>query len=289
MTQDGMAAASERHDGAHANGAVTLNQGKHMDIGDRVVIVTGAGTGVGAAAALRLAGGGARVVVNYSRSKDEAEATAAACRDAGGEAAAVQGDVAREEDCRRLADDAFSRWGRIDGLINNAGTTVFRAGDDFDALTAEDFQHVYAVNVVGAFQMARAVAPRMKSSGRGSIVNTSSIAGVMGIGSSIAYAASKGALNTLTLSLARALAPEIRVNAVAPGFITGRWWREKMGDGYDKMVANVAASAPLQRAGTPEDMAAAAVWLLVGDVNITGEILMSDAGAHLGGAPLVAR
>ena len=276
-------------DGAHANGAVTLNQEKFMDIGDRVVIVTGAGTGVGSAAAKRLAGGGAKVIVNYLRSRDEAEATAAAGREAGGEAVAVQGDVALEGDCRRLADEAHSRWGRIDGLINNAGTTVFRGGDDFDALTAEDFQHIYAVNVIGAFQMARAVAPRMKSSGRGSIVNTSSIAGVMGIGSSIAYAASKGALNTLTLSLARALAPEIRVNAVAPGFITGRWWREKMGDGYEEMVANVAASTPLRRAGTPEDMAAVAVWLLVGDVNITGEILISDAGAHLGGAPLVAR
>ena len=260
-----------------------------MDIGDRVVIVTGAGTGVGAAAAKRLAGGGARVIVNYSRSRDAAEATAAACREAGGEAVAVRGDVASDEDCRRLAGEAISHWGRIDGLINNAGTTVFRGGDDFDALTLEDFQRVYAVNVVGAFQMTRAVAPQMKKQGRGSIVNTSSIAGVMGVGSSIAYAASKGAMNTLTLSLARTLAPEIRVNTVAPGFITGRWWREKMGDGYDKMVANVEASTPLKRAGTPEDMAAAAVWLLVGDVNITGEILISDAGMHLGGAPLVAR
>ena len=260
-----------------------------MDIADQVVIVTGAGTGVGAAAAKRLAGGGAKVIVNYCRSRDEAEATAAACRDSGGDAAAVQGDVASEEDCRRLADEALSRWGRIDGLINNAGTTVFRPGNDFEALTMEDFQHIYAVNVVGAFQMARAVAPHMKAEGRGSIVNTSSIAGVMGVGSSIAYAASKGALNTLTLSLARALAPEIRVNSVAPGYITGRWWREKMGDGYDKMVADVEASTPLKRAGTPEDMAAAAVWLLVGDVNITGEILISDAGFHLAGAPLIAR
>ena len=260
-----------------------------MEASDRVVIVTGAGTGVGSAAAKRLAGGGARVIVNYSRSRDEAEATAAACRDSGGDALAVHGDVAREEDCRRLAEAAVSRWGRIDGLINNAGTTVFRGGDDFESLTAEDFQHIYAVNVVGAFQMARVVAPEMKKQGRGSIVNTSSVAGVMGIGSSMAYAASKGALNTLTLSLARTLAPEIRVNAVAPGFITGRWWREKMGDGYDAMVANVEASTPLRRAGTPEDMAAAAVWLLVGDVNITGEILLSDAGHHLGGAPLIAR
>ena len=260
-----------------------------MDIGDRVVIVTGAGTGVGAAAAKRLAGGGARVIVNYSRSRDEAEETAAACREGGGEAAAIQGDVASEEDCRRLAGEAVSRWGRIDGLVNNAGTTVFRGGDDFGALTSEDFQRVYAVNVVGPFQMARAVAPRMKEQGRGSIVNVSSIAGVMGVGSSIAYAASKGALNTMTLSLARALAPEIRVNTVAPGFITGRWWREKMGDGYDDMVARAAAGTPLKRAGTPEDMAAAAVWLLTGDVNITGEILISDAGMHLGGAPLIAR
>ena len=260
-----------------------------METGDRVVIVTGAGTGVGSAAAKRLAGGGARVIVNYSRSRDAAEATAAACREAGGEGVAVQGDVAREEDCRRLAHEAISRWGRVDGLINNAGTTVFRGGDDFEALTMEDFQYIYGVNVVGAFQMARAVVAQMKAQGGGSIVNTSSIAGVMGVGSSIAYAASKGALNTLTLSLARALAPQIRVNAVAPGYITGRWWREKMGDGYDAMVANVEATTPLRRAGSPEDMAAAAVWLLTGDVNITGEILISDAGFHLGGAPLIAR
>ena len=260
-----------------------------MDIEGQVVIVTGAGTGVGSAAAKRLAGGGAKVLVNYCRSREAAEETAAACREAGGEAAAVQGDVASEDDCRRLAGEALSRWGRIDGLVNNAGTTVFRGGGDFEALTMEDFQYIYGVNVVGAFQMARAVTAQMKSQGRGSIVNTSSIAGVMGVGSSIAYAASKGALNTLTLSLARALAPEIRVNTVAPGYITGRWWKEKMGDGYDKMVADVEATTPLRRAGTPEDMAAAAVWLLTGNVNITGEILISDAGYHLGAAPLIAR
>ena len=260
-----------------------------MEFEGWAVIVTGGGTGVGAAAAERLAGSGARVIVNYSRSQEEAEATAAACREAGGEAVAVQGDVASEDDCKRLAQEAVSRWGRIDGLINSAGTTVFRPGNDFDTLSQEDFQRIYSVNVVGAFLMTRAVSAQMKSQGRGSVVNISSIAGVMGVGSSIAYAASKGALNTLTLSLARALAPEIRVNTVAPGFITGRWWREKMGEGYDKMVANTEAATPLKRAGTPDDMAAAAVWLLCGDVNITGEILISDAGMHLGGAPLKAR
>ncbi|MBT6274281.1 MAG: SDR family oxidoreductase, partial [Chromatiales bacterium] len=136
----------------------------------------------------------------------------------------------------------------------------------------------------------RAVAPTMKAQGRGSIVNTSSIAGVMGIGSSIAYAASKGAMNTMTLSLARLLAPQIRVNAIAPGFITGRWWLDKLGqEAYDKMVAGVEKSVPLQHAGTPEDMAEAALFFLTGNGNITGEILISDAGLHLGGAPLIAR
>ncbi len=274
---------------AAASGGPVAKLGGGMSYEGRTVIVTGAGTGVGAAAALQLAGGGARVIVNYSRSRDEAESVAAACREAGGEAAAAQGDVASEADCRRLAEEALSRWGRIDGLINSAGTTVFRPGDDFDTLSPEDFQRIYSVNVVGAFLMTRAVTAAMKAQGRGSVVNISSIAGVMGVGSSIAYAASKGALNTLTLSLARTLAPEIRVNTVAPGFITGRWWREKMGEGYDRMVAGTEAATPLKRAGTPEDMASAAVWLLTGDVNITGEILISDAGMHLGGAPLKAR
>jgi 3-oxoacyl-[acyl-carrier protein] reductase len=174
--------------------------------------------------------------------------------------------------------------------MNNAGTTQLVADGNLDALSADDFLHIYSVNVVGAYQMTRAVAPHMKAQGRGSVVNTSSIAGVMGIGSSIAYAASKGAMNTMTLSLARLLAPEIRVNAIAPGFITGRWWLDKLGqEGYDKMVAGVEASVPLNHAGTPEDMAEAALFLLASSANITGEILISDGGNHLGGAPLIAR
>ena len=233
-------AATER-----GGSGIAATWGKRMEFEGRTVIVTGAGTGVGAAAATRLAGGGANIVVNYSRSRKEAEAVAAACREAGGDAVAAQGDVASDDDCKRLAGEAVARWGRIDGLINSAGTTVFRPGNDFETLSQEDFQRIYSVNVVGAFLMTRAVAAQMKTQGSGSVVNISSIAGVMGVGSSIAYAASKGALNTLTLSLARALAPEIRVNTVAPGFITGRWWREKMGEGYDKMVASTEAATPL--------------------------------------------
>ena len=255
-----------------------------------VVIITGGGTGVGAAAALMLAKGGAKITINYSRSATEAETTAKACQELGGETLVCQGDVSNDDDCRRIVAETIEKWGRVDGLMNNAGTTQFVADNSLEALSADDFLRIYHVNVVGAYQMARAVAPSMQEQGKGSIVNTSSIAGVMGVGSSIAYAASKGAMNTMTISLARLLAPEIRVNAIAPGFITGRWWLDKLGqEGYDKMVSGVEKSVPLNHAGTPEDMAEAAVFLLTASRNITGEILISDAGMHLGGAPLIAR
>jgi 3-oxoacyl-[acyl-carrier protein] reductase len=260
-----------------------------MQFKNKVIIITGGGTGIGAAAALMLARAGAHIVVNYASSEEAARTTAAACSAEGPEAIAMQADVASDADCRRMVADTVAHFGRVDGLLNNAGTTHYVADNNLDALNSDDFLRIYAVNVVGAYQMTRAVAPHMKEIGGGSIVNTASIAGVMGVGSSIAYAASKGALNTMTLSLARALAPEIRVNAIAPGFVTGRWWLEKLGqEGYDKMVGGVEKSVPLNHAGTPEDMAEAAVFLL-GARNITGEILISDAGMHLGGAPLIAR
>jgi 3-oxoacyl-[acyl-carrier protein] reductase len=161
---------------------------------------------------------------------------------------------------------------------------------DLAGLTAQDFLDVYSVNVIGVYQMTRAVAPHMQTARRGAVVNISSVAGVMGGGSSIAYAASKGALNTMTLSLARALGPEIRVNTICPGFIQGRWLRGGMGDeAYESAVHRQQTATPLQRAGTPEDMAAVAVWFLEGADHVTGEILMVDAGSHLGVAPLTAR
>jgi len=259
-----------------------------MNMSDWSVIITGGGTGIGAAAARQLARLGVNLVINYSRSSDAAEAVAAECRDLGVDAIAVQGNVAEQADCENLAAAAIEKFGKIDGLLSNAGITNFRGGDDFSELTSADFLEIYRVNVVGSFQMTRAVAPQMQSQGRGSVVMTSSIAGVKGVGSSIAYAASKGALNTMVLSLARQLAPAIRVNAIAPGFVTGRWWQEKLSDeGYDKMVANVEATTPLQHAGTPEDMADTAIFLLGGTANVTGQVVISDAGMHLGqGTPI---
>ena len=257
--------------------------------GERAVyIVTGSSAGIGAACARRLGARGAGVVVNYTTGEAAAGEVAAACVAAGGEAIVVRGDVAVDLDCRALADAALARWGRIDGLVNNAGITVFASHHDLDALDLADFQRLYAVNVVGPYQMARAVAPALRRHG-GAIVNVSSMAGLTGEGSSIAYAASKGALNTLTLSLARALAPAIRVNAICPGLVQTRWTATALGaDAAAKRVAAWEAAAPLGRVLSPEDVADAVLWLLDA-AGVTGEILRLDGGMHLGPVPNRAR
>jgi 3-oxoacyl-[acyl-carrier protein] reductase len=254
-----------------------------MDLKDHVAVVTGSATGLGAAVVLKLAERGARVLVNYTKSLKEAEETLALAKDKGVDAVLAQGDVADDADCRRIAKTAFDRWGRIDILVNNAGTTKFADHADLDALNADDFLNIYKVNVVGAFQMIRACAPHLKDSQFGRVVNISSIAGVLGVGSSVAYAASKGALNTMTKSLARSLAPEIRVNAVCPGFIGTRWFSERFGpETYARIVEHNKQSTPLHRAGTPEDVADAVLFFCAeGAQHITGETLLSDAGHHL--------
>src|ERR1700739_1316770 len=190
-------------------------------------IVTGSASGLGAATAAILAKGGARIVVNYSSSQKEAEQTADLCRTAGAEVAVVQGDVSRDEDCRKIVA-AAAPWGRLDALIKNAGTTKHMAHGNLDGLSAEDFQRLFGVNTIGPFQMIRAARPLLEAGAKASgntaaVVNISSVAGISGVGSSIAYAASKGALNSITLSLARALAPLIRVNTVCPGYIDTPW------------------------------------------------------------------
>ncbi len=257
-----------------------------------VVVVTGASTGLGRAIAVETARQGAQVVVvNYARSREQAEETAGMVRAHGAEAVLVQGDVASDEDCRAIAA-AVEPFGRIDALFNNAGVTRFAGHHDLDAVSGQDFLDLYAVNVVGAYQMVRACRSLLEAAQRpGAVVNTASIAGVTGIGSSIPYAASKGAMNTMTLSLARALAPKIRVNAVCPGFIDTPWFGKGMPDtAVDKVRANAEATTPLRVASTPEDIAASAVFLASpASRHVTGETLLVDAGMHLGFAPLVAR
>src|SRR6201991_1649291 len=224
------------------------------------VVVTGSASGLGAATAAMLAKDGGRIVINYSSSQKEAEATADLCRQHGAEVVVVQGDVSRDEDCKKIAA-AAGPWGRLDVLINNAGTTKHVAHHDLDGLTAEDFQRIYAVNTIGPFQMIRAARAQLeagaKASGKPSaVVNVSSVAGISGGGSSVAYAASKGALNTMTLSLSRALAPLIRVNTVCPGYIDTPWFTKGRGEEGAKLVRDsVIAKVPLKVASTAEDIA----------------------------------
>ncbi|TWO71699.1 SDR family oxidoreductase [Caenimonas sedimenti] len=254
-----------------------------------VAIVTGSATGVGAATALLLAQRGWNVAVNYSKSETEARATQAACEAAGAETVLVRGSVAEDADCRAIVQAAVGRWERVDALVNNAGVSVFGAAAGWDALDVEAFQRIYAVNTIGSFQMVRAAVEHLKAA-RGCVVNVSSIAGSLGIGSSVPYIASKGALNSMTLHLARTLAPEIRVNAVCPGLITSPWFIKGIGqEGAEKLAANYEKIAPLARPSSPEDVAEAIVWLVTGAKTTTGELLLLDSGMHLGGrAPQIA-
>ena len=253
-----------------------------MNLAGSVIIVTGSATGLGSATAKLAASKGANVVINYTKSEVEAKETAAACRDLGTEVLLCRADVSVDQDCRRMAAEAVAKGGRIDGLVNNAGQSVFASSADLESLTAEDFLHVYSVNVVGAYQMIRATAPHLKTSGEGAIVNVSSISSITGAGSSIAYAASKGALNTMTVSLARALAPEVRVNAVLPGLFPSRWWSEGLGEErYHRLVEQFVEAVPLKAAATPDALAESVVWLLEGAKFITGETIMIDSGMHL--------
>ncbi len=253
-----------------------------MSLEGSVIIITGSATGLGAAVSKLSASKGGNVVINYTKSEAEAQETANACREFGVETLVCQADVSVDEDCRRMVSEAVAKWGRIDGLVNNAGQSVFASSLDLEALSAEDFLRIYSVNVVGAYQMSRAVAPHLKTQGRGAIVNVSSISSVTGAGSSIAYAVSKGALNTLTLSLARALAPEIRVNAVLPAMFPSRWWSDGLGEERSRNLhTQFAEAVPLKTLATQESIADAVVWLLEAADHVTGETLKIDSGMHL--------
>ena len=261
----------------------------------KVAIVTGSATGLGAECANDLAERGWNLVINYTKSKKEADETFAAVKAKGAEAILVQADVGQDADCKKVVDETMKKWGRIDGLINNAGTTKFQNQGDLDGVSAEDFDRILRVNVTGPYMMGRAAYPAMKKQWeekqeRSSIVNISSIAGVMGVGSSIPYACSKGALNTLTLTLARWFSPAVRVNTVCPGFIQTRWLLGGMGEAnYNKMKEMQEQTTPLRQAGTTAQMAEAVLFFLTSASNITGEFLIVDAGMHLASLPMKAR
>ena len=250
---------------------------------DKVAIVTGGGTGVGRATSLALARLGWRVVVNYSRSRDEAEATVTEIAALGVHALAVQADVADDAVCRSMVATTVETFGRVDVLVNCAGTTEFIPFDDLDAVSDAVWLRLYHVNVVGAFHCARAVREPMLAAGGGVIINVSSVAAQLGQGSSIPYCCTKAALDNLTVSLARTLAPQIRVNGLAPGFIEGRWTRGGLGEKYDGIRQAYEKTLPLGRVCQPEDIADGILSLITGSRLVTGQTLTVDAGMMIAG------
>ena len=236
-------------------------------------LVTGGGTGVGRATALQLAARGFHVAVNYSRSRDEAEETAAAARERGVKAVAIQCNVSDDAAVRQMIEHCRREFGRLDVLVNNAGMTHFVQHTDLEAMSEDKWDEILAVNLKGPFFVCRAAIPLLRASGGGSIVNVASVAGLAGAGSSIAYAASKGGLITMTRSFARAFAPDIRVNAVCPGVILSRWL-----DGHGEMVEAAIKITPLKRASTTDDIADAITFLACDAGMMTGQALVIDGG-----------
>jgi 3-oxoacyl-[acyl-carrier protein] reductase len=243
-----------------------------METRHKVALVTGSATGVGRAVALRFARAGMAVAVNYSRSRADAEETFAQVQALKVPAVLCQANVADDAAVRRMVDRCRTELGGLDVLVNNAGTTRFIDFADLEALTDEVWDEIFGVNLKGALYACRAAWPLLRDRG-GAIVNVTSVAGLQGLGSSVPYAASKAALNCLTKSLARTFAPQVRVNAVAPGPIETRWLAD-----HQDLVAQALKATPLKRAATPDDIADAVVFLATGNTLVTGQVLVVDGG-----------
>lgn len=246
-----------------------------MEVKNKVVLVTGGGTGIGRATSLELAKRGAIVIVNYSRSQSDADETVRLINSERGQAVAIQADVSKDNEVRTMIQTIIQHFGTIHLLVNNASITKHIPIDDLEAATEEVWDELFDVNVKGMFNCARAVAPFMKKNGNGAIVNLGSIAGQTGLGSSLPYAVSKAAVHGLTKSLARALAPEIRVNSIVPGAVATRWWA-----GREEQMNRLAPHLPLQRMSTPEDIAAMICTALEQEA-MTGQIITVDSGQTL--------
>jgi 3-oxoacyl-[acyl-carrier protein] reductase len=244
----------------------------------RVALVTGSATGIGRTTVVELAKHGFDVVVNYSRSAGEAQQTVRACEAAGAKVLLVQCDVSDDSQVRRLLGDVERTFGRLDALVNVAGTTVLTAQEDLEAISAEDFDRIFAVNVKGTFLVTRAAAPLLKRTGDAAVVNLASIVGPRPGAQPIPYAASKAAVVNMTRTFSRVLAPEVRVNAVAPGWIEGSWMEKTLGQHYDRLMERRAKSTPLGRVATFEDIAEVIITLIEHNKFVTGETIVVDGG-----------
>lgn len=241
-------------------------------------LVTGAATGIGRAAALALAKNGYDVVINFSRSDDAAKATARDAEAAGARTLLYRSDVSDDACVRAMLAATEKKFGRLDVLINNAGTTIDVEPKNLDEVKVEDWNRVFAVNVLGLFLVTRAAVPLLRKSPNAGIVNTCSIAGLRPSAQPLPYAASKAAVANLTKTLANALGPEIRVNAVAPGWMEGDWMKRTLAENYDGLMARRAKYTPLKRCCTAEDVAETMMSLILGNRFVTGEIVIIDGG-----------
>lgn len=245
------------------------------DFKDKVFIITGGGTGVGKATALKLADMGAKLVINYSNSETEAKKVVEEITEKGGMAFAFKANVANEHEVNEMIHQTITRFGRLDGLVNNASITAQIPMQDLESATDDIWDSLYDVNVKGMFHCVKAAVPYMKKRKSGTIVNVGSVAGTTGIGSSIPYAATKAAIHTMTKSLAIALAPHIRVNCISPGAVDTRWW-----SGNEDKMYQLAGNLPLQRISSPEDIADAILFQL-NQKSVTGQVFTIDNGQTL--------
>ncbi|MGD0561017.1 MAG: SDR family NAD(P)-dependent oxidoreductase [Streptosporangiaceae bacterium] len=243
----------------------------------QVALVTGSASGIGKAAALRLARAGYDVAINYSRSEGRAKETLDELNTFGGSHLALRGDVSDDNVVRTMIAEVTEKYGRLDALVNNAGTTSETPPDDLDGVDLADWDQVFAVNVRGLFQVTRAAAPLLRAAG-GNVVNVASIVGLRPGPQPLAYAASKAAVVSLTRTLSRVLAPEVRVNAVAPGWIAGEWMERTLGDNYDRLMDRRAQWTPLKRNVTLDDVADSILSLLESHPFVTGETIVIDGG-----------
>ena len=245
------------------------------DLNDKVAIVTGGGTGIGRATSLLLAARGARVAVVFSNSEADARETVATIEAAGGRAIPVKADIASASSIDAMVEAVVAQYGRIDYLVNNAAITRQLVFDDLDAITDDIWDSLLAVNVKGTFNCCKAAAPHLAKNADSAIVIVGSIAGTTGYGSSLPYAVTKAAVHGMTKSLARALAPKIRVNCVAPGAVDTRWWK-----GNEEKMRVIAGNLPLKRISTAEDVAQV-IELLLTAVSMTGQIVLAENGQTL--------
>ena len=243
----------------------------------KTALVTGAASGIGRSAVIALARAGYDVGVNYSSSDAAAAATAAEARKLGARALLLKCDVSDEAGVRAMLKQVEADFGRLDVLVNNAGTTASWKPKDLESLSLDDWDRVFAVNVRGLFQVTRAAVPLLKKS-KGCIVNTASIVGLRPGPQPLPYAASKAAVVNLTKTLAWNLGPEIRVNAVAPGWMDGDWMKRMLKDKYDDLMGKRARATPLKRVVTADDVAETMMSLIEGNRFVTGEIIVIDGG-----------